>query len=253
MKRSILFALLAVLAAGTLTGCATTPTKTASAEELYKNAADAMRSHNYTVAAENFEQLESQYPFGQYVTKAQLGLISAYYKKNEPESAIATAERFIRINPQHENADYAYYLKGLARFDSHKTYFQRFLPIDTTMRDQTVAKQAFDDFSELVKRFPKSPYVADAKERMVYLKNHVAMSEYHIAEYYFDRKAYAAAVERTKTVIKHYPQTPAVALALGLQSKAYSALGLKDLAANSYNILQQSYPKLLEKPEKKKK
>lgn len=249
MNHLALLVLLPVVLIGILmSGCATSPNKTASAEVLYKNAADAMLSRNYTVAIENFEQLESQYPFGKYAEKAQLGLISAYHKKNEPESAIATAERFIRIHPQHENADYAYYMKGLARFETHKTYLQRFLPIDTTLRDQTAIKQAFEDFSQLVKRFPKSRYVPDTKERMVYLRNHVAMSEYQIAEYYFVRKAYVAALQRAKTVIEHYPKTPAVALALALQSKAYSALGLKDLATNSYQVLEQSYPKLLEKP-----
>lgn len=250
MKNFCLFVPLIFIAI-LLNGCATTPSKTATAEELYKNAADAMLSNNYSVAVENFDALESQYPFGKYATKAQLGLISAYYKKGETESAIATAERFIRVNPQHENTDYAYYTKGLAHFDSHKTYFQRFLPIDTTLRDQTTVKQAFNDFSELVKRFPKSKYVADAKERMVYLKNHVAMSEYKIAEYYFKRKAYVAAIQRTKIILENYPQALATALALALQSKAYSALGLKDLAASSYEVLEKSYPKLLEKPIKK--
>ena len=68
-----------------------------------------------------------------YAEQAQLELIYAYYKNVEPEAAKASAERFIRLHPQHANVDYAYYLKGLASFDQDRGLVARFLPLDLTM------------------------------------------------------------------------------------------------------------------------
>ena len=44
----------------------------------------------------------------------------AYYKYDEPAAAVAAADRFIKLHPQHPNVDYAYYLKGLVNYNQGK-------------------------------------------------------------------------------------------------------------------------------------
>ncbi|MBJ7545591.1 outer membrane protein assembly factor BamD, partial [Pseudomonas sp. OA3] len=88
--------------------------------ELYQQAQADLDNRSYTQAIAKLKALESRYPFGRYAEQAQLELIYAYYKNAEPEAAKSSAERFIRLHPQHANVDYAYYLKGLASFDQDR-------------------------------------------------------------------------------------------------------------------------------------
>ena len=88
-----------------------------SAQKLYTEAKDNLNEGNYERAVKLFETLEARYPFGRYAQQAQLEVAYAYYKDNEPISAIAACDRFIKLHPNHPNVDYAYYLKGLANFN----------------------------------------------------------------------------------------------------------------------------------------
>jgi outer membrane protein assembly factor BamD len=94
--------------------------------------------------------------------------------------------------------DYAYYLRGLANFSTGKGLTERYLPVDPSQRDQATASKSFQDFSELVKRFPKSHYVKDAQLRMTYLRNLLAQHEINTAHYYMRRGAYVAAANRAR-------------------------------------------------------
>ncbi|MFT5708667.1 MAG: outer membrane protein assembly factor BamD, partial [Oceanospirillaceae bacterium] len=95
---------------------------------LYLQAIDALKDANYLLAVEKLELLEARYPFGEYSQQAQLELIFAYYKNDERDAAIVSADRFIRLNPVHENVDYAYYLKGLAAFEQTSGWVEKYLP-----------------------------------------------------------------------------------------------------------------------------
>ena len=64
-----------------------------------------------------FEKLEARYPYGRYAQQAQIEIAYAYYKANEPASALAACDRFIKLHPNHPNVDYIYYLKGLVNFN----------------------------------------------------------------------------------------------------------------------------------------
>ena len=114
-------------------GCAFLPeqideTKDWSANQLYTKAKQELASKNYEKAIDYFEKLEARYPFGQYAQQAQLEIAYAYYKYEEPDLAIAAADRFIKIYPRHPNVDYAMYIKGLVNYNRGKTFIDRYLP-----------------------------------------------------------------------------------------------------------------------------
>lgn len=230
-----------------LTGCSLLPevqdeTKDWSAQRLFSAAKSEMADGNYDLAIQYYEKLETRYPFGKFAQQAQIDIAYAYYKTNEPESAIAACDRFIRLYPRHPNVDYAYYLKGLANFNRGMGLLERYLPRDASQRDPGAALQSFNDFGELTRRFPDSKYAEDAAQRMLYLRNNLAQHELHVAEYYMRRKAYVAAANRAKYVIENYPRAPAVPDALVLMAKAYKLLGLEDLAADALRVLKLNYP-----------
>ena len=213
-----------------------------SETELYQQAQDDLDHSSYNNAIAKLKALESRYPFGRYAEQAQLELIYAYYKNVEPEAAKASAERFIRLHPQHANVDYAYYLKGLASFDQDRGLVARFLPLDLTKRDPGAARDSFNEFAQLTSRFPNSRYAPDAKARMVYLRNLLAAYEIHAGRYYLTRQAYVAAANRGRYVVENFQETPAVGDGLALMVEAYQRLELDDLAATSLETLKLNYP-----------
>lgn len=217
-------------------------TKNWSAERIYTEGKDALGSGEYETAIKLFETLEARYPFGRYAQQAQLEVIYAYYKYNEPVSAVAAADRFIKLYPRHPFVDYAYYLKGLANFNAGRGLVERYLPQDLSQRDPGAARQAFQDFDDLVKRFPSSKYTPDAAQRMIYLRNNLAKYEVNVASYYMKRNAFVAAANRAKYVVENYPRTPAVPDALGILAKAYKVMELNDLSSDALRVLELNYP-----------
>jgi outer membrane protein assembly factor BamD len=211
-------------------------------QQMYDEAQRYLRNGNYDLAVRGLQLLESRYPFGQYAEQAQLELIYAHYGAYEHEAAVEAADRFIRLHPQHPSVDYAYYMKGLAAYTGNEDIFARFLPTDHTSRDTSQSKEAFAEFSQLLARFPDSPYAADARARMIYLRNNLARHEVGVANYYLRRAAYMAAVNRGRYVVENFQQTPAVADALAVMAQGYILLGLEDLAKDSIAVLALNYP-----------
>jgi outer membrane protein assembly factor BamD len=213
-----------------------------SAQKLYAEAKDNLNSGNYTQAVKLFETLESRYPFGRYAQQAQLEVAYAYYKDEEPISAIAACDRFIKLHPNHPNVDYAYYLKGLVNFNDDLGYLGNLIEQDLSERDPRAARDAFLAFKELVTRFPDSKYAEDSTARMKYLVNALAGNEVHVAKYYLKREAYVAAANRAKEVLKTYPEAPALEEALAIMVVAYDKLKLTDLRDDAQRVLTLNFP-----------
>lgn len=213
-----------------------------SAQKLYSDAKENLNDGNYERAIKMFETLEARYPFGRYAQQAQLEVAYAYYKDNEPISAIAACDRFIKLHPNHPNVDYAYYLKGLANFNEDLGLLGKLVDQDLSERDPKAAREAFQALKELVTRFPDSKYTPDATARMKYLVNALAYNEVHVAKYYLKRKAYVAAANRAKEVVRIYPEAPATEEALAVMAIAYDQLKLPDLRDDARRVLKLNFP-----------
>lgn len=210
--------------------------------EWYEAAQENLRNEQWDFAIKKLQALEEQFPFGTYAEQAQLELIYAYYMTHEPESSTAAANRFIRLHPQHRNVDYAYYMKGLASFTEGKGMMERYMPTDLTMRDPGASRESFAHFAQLLARFPNSSYAPDAKKRMLYLRNLLARYEIHVANYYFKRGTYVAAINRGRYVVESFPDTPAVPDGLAVMIQGYDFLNMPDQAEKSLAILRLNYP-----------
>jgi outer membrane protein assembly factor BamD len=211
-------------------------------EGIYERGYDAMRASNYPVAVQAFQILEARYPFSPVTRQAQLDLIHLFYVSRQPEAAIDAAEEFERENPTHPRVDYALYMKGLVYFDQAPGLLERWFKVDMTTRPPKDTVQSFSTFQELIRRFPNSRYVPDARQRMVFLRNRLATYENHVARYYIERGAYIAAVQRAKYALERYPGAPQLEESLTILVEAYEALGMQDLAADTRRVLTESFP-----------
>lgn len=212
------------------------------AKKFHDKAKSAMEAKNYQKAIKLYETLEARYPFGDYAAQTQLDIAYAYYRNDDSEAAIAATNRFIKIHPRNPSVDYAYYLRGLIHFNKSIGFIERFIPTDSSQRNPSNVKEAYDSFQQLVSRYPDSKYVPDAKQRMLALRNNMAMYEVHVARFYLKRRAYVAAANRGSYVIKDFQRTPAVPEALLVMQQAYTKLGLDDLAADAKRVYDQNYP-----------
>ena len=252
MKRSLLALRAALVAASigaalSLGGCGllgSTKDETTgwSAQKLYGEAKDAMSAGGWDKAIKYLEKLESRYPYGRFAQQAQLDIAYCYWKSNERASAIAAADRFIKLYPNHANVDYAYYLKGLVNFNENTGLLSFIDTPDMSERDSKGTREAFDAFKELVARFPDSKYTEDALPRMRYLVNTLAQYEVHVARYYMKRGAYVAAANRAQYAVQNYMQAPAVEEAVFILVKAYDSLGMTDLRDAADRVMQKNFP-----------
>jgi outer membrane protein assembly factor BamD len=213
-----------------------------SAQKLYGEAKDSMASKDWTKAIKYLEKLEARYPYGRYAQQAQLEVAYCYWKENERASAVAATDRFIKLYPNHPNADYAWYLKGLINFNETLGMLWWLTTPDLSDRDPRGARDAFTAFKEVVVRFPDSKYAEDSAARMRYIVNSLASYEVHVARYYIKRGAYLAAANRAQYAIRTYQSAPAVEEAVYVLALAYNALGMEALRDDTTRVMRTNFP-----------
>ncbi len=240
----LVYFLLATMVVIFVTGCAKKDDiyKDMSAQQIYERGKQAALGKNYSQATKDFDALEARYPYGEYTDKGQLALIHAYANGDEEASALAAADRFIRVHPRHPHVDFAYYMKGLVNFNENFSLAFRNLPLDRSLRDSNYAQQAFDDFKTLVEKFPNSKYTPDARKRMILLREQLANHELHIAHYYLTEGADLAAANRAGYILNEFSRTSAAKPALDILHNTYNKLGMQRQAQEALAMLKQNFP-----------
>ena len=239
--------------ASAMVGCSSNPTKKdvvdkgpESSEQVYiQKAQKALDRNQYTDAAKQLEALETYFPTSQYAPQAQLELLYVKFQQKEYEAAVTLAERFIRLNPQHPNVDYAYYVRGVANMEQNYNGLMRYTSLKQSHRDVSYLKLAYQNFVDFIRRYPSSTYAVDAAQRMKFIGQELAEHEMNAARFNIKRKAYLAAVERGLWVIEHYPQTPQIPEALATVAYGYDKLGDKATSQQYIEVLKLNYPGLV--------
>ena len=226
-----------LLAALSQSGCAGSKTEDLvipdkPVEQLYNDAMDALMDEDYEKAAKLFDEVDRQHPYSVWATKGQLMSAFTHYREGKYVEAVVTLDHFIELHPAHENIDYAYYLKALC-------FYER---ITDVSRDQETTEKARTALEEVVSRFPNSKCAADAKKKLVLVRDQLAGKEMVIGRYYEDRGHYLAAINRFDAVVKKYPTTSHVPEALERLTECYTALGVLDEAQRYAAVLGYNFP-----------
>jgi outer membrane protein assembly factor BamD len=248
LHRLALLLLVVVFAA---TGCSSTKgwfgkkkddTEGVPVEELYERGHNQMRTGNWNGAILTFRRLVAQYPYGPYTEQALMETAYAHYKSGNNEEAISSIDRFLRTYPTHRHVAYMYYLRGLVNSNRDTVFFQRVWKLDASRRELDTPNQAYADFARVVQNYPNSRYAADARQRMVALRNLFARHEADVALYYLRRGAWVAAASRAKYLLETYPQSEFQNDAVAILAAAYTELGNEALAADARRVLEQNAP-----------
>lgn len=237
---------LVVLSAAVLSGCAGTDEEEnemlRDVTKAYELAQRSMVNQNYRRAIQIYEALQARFPFSELSKQIQLELMYAYYKSNRQEQAIDTADTFLRENPTHPRVDYALYIKALSYFERDPGFLERWFNKDIHKRPPRDGVLAFSLLKRLVERYPASEYAADARQRMIFLKNRLAAYENTVARYYLERGAYVAALNRAKGALEEYNGADSGNESLSIMIEAYENLGMTELAADTRQVLKANFP-----------
>ncbi|OUY05742.1 outer membrane protein assembly factor BamD [Acinetobacter populi] len=250
---NILVLSLSIGIASVMVGCSSNPKKVTDAgpqsseQAYYQNAVKALDKGQYSEASKQLEALDTYFPTGQYTQQAQLDLMYTRFKQADYPGAIALAERFIRLNPQHPQVDYAYYLRGVSNMEQNYDGLLRYTSLKQAHRDTSYLKVAYQNFADFIRRFPSSKYAVDAAERMKFIGEELSESEMNVARYNLQRKAWVAAIQRARWVLEYYPQAPQTPEAIATLAYAYDQLGDKQSAQQYTELLKANYPQLLKR------
>ena len=215
-----------------------------SEQGYYNEAIAQIDKGRYTQAIEDLTNLRTFYPTGQYAEQALLDMMYAQYESGKFETAAASAEQFINLYPSNPQVSYAYYVRGVANMQGSSEGLKLF-KLNQAERDTAYLRIAFANFQELINKYPNSPYAPDAAQRMTFIYNQFAESEMSAANWYIEREAYVAAVNRAKWVFQYYPLSESVPDALAVLAYSHEKLGLDDLAKEYKTLLQINYPNML--------
>ena len=200
---------------------------------LYNEAMKHLKKKEFEEAIDNFTELEIQYPYSPWASRGQLMIGFAHYSANEYDEAILNLSKFIELNPNHKELPYAIYLKAYS-------YFERIPDINL---DQKFSTRAYEEFSELINRYPRSRYASKSKKHIRKLKNHLAAKEIKVGKYYQSKGDYLAAVKRYKVVLKEYRQSTQIPESIFRLIESYVSIGLIKQSYYLFKILEYNFPK----------
>jgi outer membrane protein assembly factor BamD len=199
---------------------------------LYTRASDAMEHGSYEDAGKQFAEVERQHPYSQWATRAQIMEAYADYQNMDYEPAITVLNNFIEMHPGNADIAYAFYLRALCNYER----------ISDVRRDQTSAREAQRELSDIVNRFPDTDYARDAALKIALINDHLAGADMEVGRYYLRQHLYISAVGRFKNVVEKYQTTSHVPEALERLVECYVALGLMDEAQRNASVLGYNFP-----------
>ncbi|WP_374076761.1 outer membrane protein assembly factor BamD [Bdellovibrio bacteriovorus] len=189
-----------------LSGCSTTEKNSNTPEGAFAIAEEYDQGERYEEAIRRYTEVKNKFPYSNFATKAELAIADVYYKQESYAEAQVSYQMFKELHPTVPNADYVQFRIGMSYFNQLPT---------TIDRDLTQANDAILNLSEVIKKYPNSVHVGEAKEKRSAAIKMLAEKEEYIADFYFKRKIFDSALSRYEGLYNNYR-------GLGLDAKALS-------------------------------
>lgn len=239
LRRSVptLFGLL--LLAG-LVGCTEKEVTGDDPESIFQSGEEAYKDERYFQALEKFRDIKNRFPYHSRATDSELMIADTYFAQESYLEAASSYEIFKELHPTHPKSDYVQYQIGLS-------YFKQ-IP-DNSSRDLSAAYRAIEIFETLQEKYPKSSYVAKAKENIIACRGKLAEHENYVADFYYRRRHYLSATYRYTTLLKDFPDSSFQEEALYRLGKSYFNIKQFTNARDSINRLLKEFPETSYKSE----
>jgi outer membrane protein assembly factor BamD len=202
------------------------------AEQIYNDGLARIQKQDYEGAAKKFNSLDRQYPYTEWARKGLIMEAYASYEGGMYEEAITASKRYLQQHPNTSDAAYAQYLMASSYYDQ----------IPDITRDQAASERAIAALQELVQRYPRSEYVADAKKKLQVAYDQLAGKEMEVGRFYLQKRNYSGAINRFRNVVSRYQTTRHAEEALQRLTEAYMAMGIVGEAQTAAAVLGHNFP-----------
>jgi outer membrane protein assembly factor BamD len=212
----------------------------ATAEENYQAGLEEEKAERWEEATKLFEYVKTKYPFSKQAALADLQLADLKFKQELFAEASVAYQTFVRLHPNHEEAEYARFRVGLCQFKDAPGDFALFPPPHE--KDQRTLHEAQKSLQEFLAASPKSKYAAEAKQVLDEVRGRLAEHEWYVANFYVSREKYPGAAGRLETLLKDYPGSPREVDALFLLADVYQRTGERFRAQQALQKLIATHP-----------
>ena len=227
---------LALTGAALVAGCSSDeplePFVEIPAEVSYNAGIAYLQQGDYANATAKFEEVDQQHPYSEWARKSLVMTTYTNYTRGDWDNAIISGKRYLTLYPGSEDAAYAQFMVA-------QSYFNQ---IPDVTRDQEMTQKAMDAMTELVQRYPESPYASEGRKKLDVARDQLAGKEMEIGRYYLTRRQYIGAINRFRAVITNYQTTRHVEESLQRLTEAYYALGVVDEAQTAAAGLGHNSP-----------
>ena len=212
------------------------------AEILYKESKQFMEDGQYLLAIEKLNKIQSEFPFSYYATPSELLRADIYFAQKNFQEAAASYKVFLDLHPRHKRESYVLYKLS-------ESYFNQ-LP-STHDRDLESGEKAIISYKRLLRKFPNSIFVKEAKSKINTCKEMIKLKEMYIADFYFRTEVFVSARYRYLGIIKSYKEKPLINLAI--ERVLLSSYSLKEFSKcskhykNYRNLVSGEYKSKIEK------
>lgn len=165
---------------------------------LFDRAMDAMKHGKYPVARTLLETCINTYPDSEYIARAKLSLGDSWYAEGGTaamQQAEAEYKDFITFFPNSPEA-------AEAQMKVANIHYRQMEKPD---RDFNQALRAEDEYKTMLKNYPDSKLVPEAKQRLREVQEILAERQYRIAHFYYLRDNMPASQARFKSLADSYP------------------------------------------------
>jgi outer membrane protein assembly factor BamD len=209
-------------------GCASKEKDANTPEALFKIAQEYDEAERYEIAIQKYTDVKNKFPYSAFATSSELAIADVNYKRESFAESQIAYQNFRDLHPKHPKIDQVIFKTGMS--------FYQQLP-DSVDRDLTLANDAIYHFNEVIKNYPKSEFIIEAKEKRDKCYTMLAEKELYVADFYLLHENYDAALNRYEVMLNKYPS-------IGLDPKAL--LGASR-AANKLNneAKKKKYSELL--------
>ncbi len=213
---------------------------------LYDRAMADLKKSRFIEGRLALQTLINTYPDSEYLAKAKLGVADSYYREggtSNTTQAVSEYKDFITFFPFLDEAAYAQMQIAMAHYKM----------MEKADRDRTEADNAEDDFQTFLLKYPQSPLVPKAEQRLREVQEVLAESQYRVARYYYLKNDFPASAARLVDLSQRYPLFSQSDSTLWMLGDVYSRAKQfskneddknhwADLAGDCYRRIVTNYP-----------
>ncbi len=198
--------------------------KSVDVEEKYNKAIEYYEKGDYYRALQLFDQLIAVYRGTQKAEKLYYYYANCYYQERDYIMASYYFKRFATNYPSSQYTEEATYMSAYCKYLDSPRY----------SLDQTVSKEAINEFHLFINRYPHGEKAVEASELIDVLMLKLQKKAYNIANLYLKMEDYRAAIVSFENLLKDFPGTEYKEEALFKIIRSYYLYAIKSIETKKF-------------------